>query len=363
MVMIVSFLLVKSFVLGPQGQGLEVFAPAKTVIQAMGVGFNLGNTFDLKANSATFADAKKVIDLYRSAGAKHIRIPITWMDMFEGDNLADEKGNLKKSHPRLAELRKIVGYCTTKNLYVILNTHHEHWLKKSYDGSAKFDSAFSNLWTGIANQFENSSSHVVFEVLNEPEGKMGDWSGPVKPFDQQAIALTRRINEIGYAAIRKTGGNNTKRTVLIMPNGQGNHNMLQPDYPDRSFLPGKGKDPFLGVSVHTYDPWPFCGQDGSNAKWPGEAAIVEPIQKVIRHAQSLGVGIHYGEFGVGRDKDQSLRNSPEAKAFYQAVKKTVVGAGGSVTPWDDRGWFGLIQPSGSGYQFKFNLFPEMVSAK
>lgn len=336
------------------------FSDSKQIVKAMGFGGNLGNTFDLKANPATLEDAKKVIDLYKSAGAKHIRIPTTWMDAYDGDHLADANGNLKSDHPRLKELEKIVQYAVLQNLFVILNTHHEGWLKKSYDGSNSYNSKFRNLWVGISNRFKNIGNRLVFEVLNEPEGTMGQWAGPVKPYDGNAIPLTRQINEVGYEAIRSTGGLNKDRLILLMPNGQGNQFMLKDVYPTADDLPGQGKDPMLAVSVHTYDPWDFCGQEGTNAKYPGAAKVKSGVDQVIAHAAKLGVGIHYGEYGVGRDKDQTLRNSSEAREYYQTVTQTVLKAGGSATPWDDRGWFGLIEKSGEGYKFKFNLVPSML---
>jgi endoglucanase len=336
------------------------FDDSKQIVKAMGFGANLGNTFDLKANPATFGDAKKVINLYMSAGAKHIRIPTTWMDSYDGDHLADANGILNSDHPRLKELEKIIQYCIQQNLFVILNAHHEGWLKKSYDGSDAYDSKFRTLWVGIANKFKYASNRLIFEVLNEPEGTMGQWAGPVKPYDGNAIPLTRQINEVGYQAIRSTGGLNKNRLILVMPNGQGNQYMLEAVYPSAKDLPGQGKDPMIAVSVHTYDPWEFCGQDGTNAKYPGFAKVKSGLDRVIAHAAKLGVGIHYGEYGVGRDKDQSLRDAPEVREYYRTVTQIVLGAGGSCTPWDDRGWFGLIEKSGDGYQFKFNLVPDML---
>lgn len=359
--MFVPFSLV-ALVACDSGVSETVQSPATSVelVRQMGFGGNLGNTFDLKANPATFEDGKKVIDLYKSAGAKHIRFPVTWMDQYGGDHLADANGNLNKSHPRFKELRKLVDYSVGQGLFVILNTHHEGWLKKNYDGSAGFDRKFSTLWKSIATEFKSVDNHLVFEVLNEPEGTMGQWSGPVRPYDKGAIPLTRQINEVGYRAIRESGGKNAKRLILVMPNGQGNQFMLEAVYPTANELPGKGKDPMLAVSVHTYDPWEFCGQDGQNSKYPGVDKVRDGLNKVIEHSRKLGVGIHYGEYGVGREHDQSLRNSAEAKEYYRTVTQTVLGAGGSCTPWDDRGWFGLIEPAGKGYKFKFDLVPSML---
>ncbi len=331
----------------------------RATMKSMGPGFNLGNTFDLNLNPTDLADIRKVVDLYVGAGAKHVRIPVTWMDGFEGDHLADGYGNVKVAHSRLKNLKLAVDYAVGKGLHVVINTHHEHWLKSRYNG-AEHDKVFGRLWTGIATEFKDADSKVIFEVLNEPDGVFGDWSGGAKPDAPEALRLTRHINQVGYDAIRATGGKNSTRIVMVGMNGMGNHSMFDDLYPTADRLPGGGKDPNLVVTVHTYDPWGFCGQDGKTSAYPGAKAVRTSIQAVLDHGAKLGVGLNYGEFGVGRQVNQSERNTTEVKEYYEVVAKTVKAAGMSFTPWDDRGWFGLIEKSGDGYQFKYGLFPSMV---
>ncbi|MFZ4507857.1 MAG: glycoside hydrolase family 5 protein [Fimbriimonas sp.] len=325
----------------------------------MGTGFNLGNTFDIKANPTDLRDVRKVIDLYANAGLTHVRMPVTWMDGFDGDHLADTSGTINTKHARLRELKLAVDYALGKGLYVVINTHHENWLKKNYNGAAH-DAAFANLWKGIATEFKTRNHHLVFEILNEPDGVFGDWGGPVKPYDAIALERTRKINQVGYDAIRATGGSNTSRIIMFGTNGQGNHTMLAPLYPSAETLPGKGKDPYIAATVHSYDPWGFCGQDGVNSACPGDATVKESIEKVLAHAAKLKIGINYGEFGVGRAANQNDRNTPAVKGYYRTVTRTVRAAGMSVTPWDDRGLFGLIEAEQGGYRFKFGIVPEML---
>ena len=107
--------------------------------------------------------------------------------------------------------------------------------------------------------------------------------------DPTALRLTRQINAVGYQAIRDTGGANTTRIVLVMPNGQGNQSQLDDVYPEKDSLPGGGKDRFVAASVHTYDPWAFCGQSGKNTAFPGSAAIQAPMVKVAAHARKFAM--------------------------------------------------------------------------
>lgn len=333
---------------------------AQEITNEMGPGFNLGNTFENGNNTTTLLAAKPIIDAYNNAGMKHIRIPVTWMDRFDNDHLADEDGNVNYNHPRFLELVKVIDYAIDQGLYVVLNTHHEHWLKDEYNGTAFYDDKFTTLWTGIATYFKDYSNHLVFEVLNEPEGQLGEWGGVwPDPTNSQALSYTRKVNEVGYDAIRATGGNNETRIIMVSTNGQGNEVMIEEVYPSKSTLPGAGKDPYLAIQVHSYNPWAFCGQTGSNSAFPGTASIEQAIQKVGRHAKNLGVPVNYGEFGVGRQANQAERNTELVRGYYKTYDQTTLRENMSYSVWDDRGWFGLINSSGT--DFTYNIVPTMLA--
>ncbi|MCG9895391.1 MAG: glycoside hydrolase family 5 protein, partial [Fimbriimonadaceae bacterium] len=154
---------------------------------------------------------------------------------------------------------------------------------------------------------------------------------------------------------------NATRVVVLAPNGQGNQSMLDEVYPSADTLPGGGKDPSLMISVHTYDPWSFCGQTGSNAAFPGTQAIIDPIRAVAAHGRRIGVPVNYGEFGVGRDGRQAERDTDLVRGYYRTVRQTALAEGMSITPWDDRGWFGLTRllPDGRA-EFVFDIVPSMM---
>ena len=84
------------------------FVSAAAVIDSMGTGFNLGNTFDYALQSTTPTSIYPIIDLYANAGMKHIRIPVTWMDGFSGNTLADASGNINFSHARFIQLKAVI---------------------------------------------------------------------------------------------------------------------------------------------------------------------------------------------------------------------------------------------------------------
>lgn len=334
---------------------------AKQVVLDMSSGFNLGNTFDNGNNATTFTSIKPIIDMYHNAGMHHMRIPTTWMDRFI-DKIADDNGNVNTAHPRFVELVKVIDYAISLDMYVVVNTHHEHWLKDHYDGTEVYDAKFRTLWTDIANYFKDYSHKLIFEVLNEPEGTLGenDGSGPFPdPADATAMEYTRKVNLVGYNAIRATGGNNATRVVMVSVNGQGNALNIEEVYPSKASLPGTGTDKYLAIQVHSYNPWAFCGETGSNAAFPGSAFFETGVQNVRIHAQKLDVPINYGEFGVGRSSNTAERNTDLVRGYYRTMANAILGQSMSYSVWDDRGWFGLINASGT--TFTNNIVPYMLN--
>jgi endoglucanase len=343
-----------------ENNNVDKFDSSKAIV-ALGVGFNLGNTFDVDSHPTDADSIKGIMGLYKNIGMAHVRIPITWMDGFDGNTMADENGNVDYAHPRFIELKETIDYALSIGLIVIINAHHEKWLKENYDDSDEQNASFGKLWEGIASFFKDYPPTLIFEVLNEPEGNFGDWSGGTDPYDELSISRTRKINEIGYDAIRQSGGNNQDRIIMISPNGQGNHFMFPIVYPETSYLPNNGTDKYLIVQVHSYDPWEFCGQDGSNIYHPGDEEIKGYLQATQQHAQYLGIPVIYGEFGVGRDANPAERADAVVKNYYRYMAQTTVSLGMAATVWDDRGWFGLLEKNAQNeYAFTYNIVPFML---
>lgn len=334
---------------------------ASSVIDSMGTGFNLGNTFDLASHSTTPETIYKIIDFYYNAGMRHIRIPVTWMEGFGGNTIANANGQINFQHARFIQLKTVIDYAIAKKMYVVLNAHHENWLS-NYDGSENYNAKFRNLWRGIAEHFKNYPQFLIFELLNEPHGKFGDWSGGADPFSNQALTLTRQIYDVGYNVVRETGGANVTRIIMVSTNGMGNHSLIEEVYPNKTYLPGGGTDDYLAIQVHTYDPWSFCGQNGSNSFYPGSSSIENSIRNVATHARLLDVPVNYGEFGVGRESNTNERNTDIVREFYRTIRMTTLDENMSSTVWDDRGWFGLIISNGQGsYIFMYNIVPTMMA--
>ncbi|MEQ8471365.1 MAG: cellulase family glycosylhydrolase [Marinoscillum sp.] len=348
---------------------------ADQVIEEMGFGFNLGNSWERGDNSRDSYTLQKYIDAYADLGAGHVRIPVTWMTpVAGGDNsiMVVKDGNWiqninNPNHNYLEELKQTIDYCISKGLYVIINTHHEDWLKDHYGENGQFDYydiRFDRLWTFIADEFQGYGKKLVFEVLNEPEGQFGQDGTSNVPNATNSL-WTRQINQVGYDAIRNTGGNNSTRIIMVSPNGQSADQQMDDVWPTSSTLPGNGTDNNLAIQVHSYDPWGFCGQTGSTNYYTSQygndldAKIKAEIEAARDHANSLGVPLHYGEFGVGRDNNQSDRDDIRVRSWHRTFVETCLNNEIAVTLWEDRGWYRYI--SNDANSWTYDIVPYMLA--
>ena len=115
----------------------------RTVIDQMGFGWNLGNTFaaydenklpnqglDSEECWGNPKTTEAIIDGLVKKGFKSIRIPVTWHN-----HLVDDKYTVDPDWTK--RVKTIVDICLSKGLYVILNTHHDQ-----ADGSVSYGKGY-----------------------------------------------------------------------------------------------------------------------------------------------------------------------------------------------------------------------------
>lgn len=104
---------------------------AMAFLKKIGVGWNLGNTFDaIKGGWNKFADEmtvetswvgirteERMIEALQNAGFTAIRVPVTWY------NHMDANGNVKEEW--MARVKEVVDYVLDEGLYCIINVHHD----------------------------------------------------------------------------------------------------------------------------------------------------------------------------------------------------------------------------------------------
>ncbi len=187
---------------------IKINKNAMDIVNDMGIGWNLGNTFDsyspfeeMKTPDDQITSwgnnppNKKIFLKIKKYGIKTIRFPVTWM------HFMDNSGKVKEEW--LARVKEVVLWITKARMYCILDVHHdgseENWLAEGMNAKQKFD----YLWTQIANEFKDFNEYLIFEGMNDSVGENFDYITTLT-FSQSFIDI-----------VRNSGGNNGNRLLII----------------------------------------------------------------------------------------------------------------------------------------------------
>ncbi len=273
-------------------------------INNMGRGINIGNTLEPPDEGGWNNPALEeyYFDDYVAAGFSTIRIPIRW------DNHTENVPPYAINETWMSRIEEIVDWGLSRKLFIIINAHHEDWLKNdpSPENLARFDS----IWSQIAVRFQDRSDSLFFEMINEP------YPMPLSTVD----SLNARVLSI----IRKT---NPTRIVLFSGNMySGVWDMVQAAVPDDDYLMGY---------FHSYDPYLF-GLEGEGT-W-GTTSDVNAVKTSFDRAEQwtneTGIPVLLGEFGAVDQCDFNSRSYHYATYVEQALKHHI-----AFTVWDDGGQF------------------------
>ena len=253
--------------------------------KALNLGWNLGNTLDAHSggvsNETVWGNPKAnqaIFNGIKAAGFDVVRIPVTWMGHIgKAPDYHIEEQFLK----RVAE---VVAYAHKAGLAVIINLHHDGstekknnvvsdngWLsinqaRKSEEGMRQVSAQFERVWTQIAVYFKNFGDYLIFESLNEVHD--GNWGWGTESEQRPQYEIVNQWNQLFVNAVRKTGGNNTGR-FLVIP---GYCTVPKHTVAGYFKLPQDSGNTAnkLIVTFHYYDPYEF-GIAGTRQEWGSEA--------------------------------------------------------------------------------------------
>ena len=230
----------------------EITAKARDLAKLMYPGWNLGNTMEPPVNGLSAETSwqstkttQQIIDYVKAQGFKSVRVPCSW-------NCHATNGQIDAQWT--ARVKEIIDYCIQAGLYVVLNDHWDNgWIETNgftdlSEGnvSTKLET-LKNLWTQIATAFRDYDEHLLFAGLNEPN------------CDTQAKTDVLLRYEQGFIdAVRATGGNNAKRTLIVQ--GPSTDIEKTDNYYDVTRLTDTAEGALM-VEVHFYTPWNFCGME------------------------------------------------------------------------------------------------------
>jgi aryl-phospho-beta-D-glucosidase BglC (GH1 family) len=295
---------------GLAGYSLAQLTPQEAAIQ-MQKGINLGNTLEppLEGGWNNPAAQEYYFDMYRYAGFNCVRIPVRW------DQHTQASYPYKIDEAWLDRVEQVADWGLSRGLFIIINAHHEEWIKKNYT-NAVYRERFDSIWSQIATRFKDKSEKLVFEVINEPNGLT----------KAQNDDLHQRIISI----IRKT--NPTRIIVIQGHNWGGSDELIAAAIPADNYLIG---------SFHSYDPYTF-GLLGEGT-W-GSASDINILNNKFLAVKNWSDKVHIpvllGEFGSVGTADYNSRMK-HYKTYVELAQKY----GFIYCAWDDGGDFRIIKRS------------------
>ena len=294
----------------------------------MGPGWNLGNSFDAAdctwlSNPLDYESgwcgvkaSGKLFDAVSAAGFRTVRLPVSW------HNHVDDAYRIDPAW--LDRVAEVVDMALSRDLYVILNIHHDTDLRYYYPDTAHYGNSeryISAVWEQLALRFEDRGEKLIFESINEPRLKDTNWEwspDPKNPVCRDAMDCINRLNQVFVNTVRATGGNNASR-YLMVPGYAAN-----PSYActDLFVLPQDSADNRIIVSVHAYTPYSFAlqmpGTAGFSVGAGGQTSEIGSfMNSLYKRYIANGIPVVIGEFGA-LAKGSNLQARVDYAAYYTA---------------------------------------------
>lgn len=310
------------------------------ITDAMGAGWNLGNQLEA-ANSGTPGETnwgnpvimEDLILAVKDAGFKSIRIPVSYLSMIGNDS------NYTIQSSWLDRVQEVVDFCIDNDLYAIVNMHGDGytsisggWLLCGNSNQSQIKAKYEACWKQIADRFKDYDEHLIFESMNE------EFDGTYGTPNPTAYANINDYNQIFVDTVRKSGGNNDKRWLLI-PGWNTNIDYTAGDYgfklPSDNYLSDSisSDEKRIMISVHYYDPWDFCGTEtgavtqwgdtvtdySKVAGWGDESYMISQFKKMHDKFVAKGYPVVIGEYGSIDKSNYDSNNTANRKEFAYKV--------------------------------------------
>lgn len=287
---------------------------AQDVASRMGIGLNLGNTMEASnstncekityewipvvgnntpKNYETYWGAvettQEVIDGIKAEGFNTVRIPVFWGNMMKND------GTYTIDPAYIGRVKEIVDYCQKDGLYTVVNIHHFDEFIIRRNSVEDCEKIFTRLWTQIAEYFKDYPYTLIFEGYNEYlGGNQFDENGKLVELSKaEGYRLTNALNQAFVDAVRKTGGNNSERVLIVSGYWTNIDNTTAPDF----VMPEDTASDRLMVSVHYVDNAMYWSKKIGGQEWLDYTdAQIELLDKAFL---SKNIPVFMGETSAG----------------------------------------------------------------
>ena len=315
------------------------------ITEAMGPGWNLGNQLEASVNGVPSETAwgnpqitQQTFQMVKNAGFKTVRIPISYLSKigYAPSYTIDSWW--------LSRIKDVVDMALSEGLYVIINMHGDgyttvagSWLlcNASSDQQTAIKAKYENVWRQIAETFSYCDEHLIFESMNE------EFDGTYTTPNRTYYSNINDYNQIFVDTVRKTGGNNAKRWLLIpgwntdIEYTTGNYGFKIPadSYRDDSIPANEQR---IMISVHYYTPWDFCGDGSWNKTSWGTDSEIQTMKDLLTKCYASfvikGYPVVVGEYGAINKNNESSRVK-----FVSELCKASRSMGMIPVIWDNNG--------------------------
>ena len=301
---------------------------AWTAAKAMGIGINIGNTLENTTEWETGWGqpfiTKAYVEALADLGFKTVRLPVAW-------NTYAVKGHISPS--KLRRVGQVVDWITEAGMFCVLDIHWDGgWIdsdpKERFPDtyatfSAEAQEKYPAYWQQIASFFAGKNEMLVFEALNEETNFEKEGS------PEAAFATLTRVNQLFIDTVRSTGGNNSKRLLIVT----GYKTDITQTCSEHYRLPMDTVPHRLLISVHYYTPWQFCGMT-EDADWGkmmptwGTAKDLAELNGLFDKMEDFGsrhdIPVFVGEFGVVAEKEPASRGRWLSAVTQAALSRKMV---------------------------------------
>jgi endoglucanase len=297
------------------------------VVKNLGRGINLGNMLEAPQEGDWGVRIEpRYIELVAN-NFNNVRVPVRWSNHASRDEAAILDGIFA------ARVDNVIDSLIKKNVYVVLDMHHYSQLFGDQVGKGEFEvepeileKRMINIWRQLAERYKDRSPKLIFELLNEPHGKLDSdrWN--------KLLADT-------LAVVRVT---NPNRIVMIGPT----YWNAPKDFPKLK-LPN---DRNLIVQFHSYLPFNFTHQGVTYLpmKLPvgvrccddqQRIEIAGDLDKASQWSIKHGYPVYLGEFGATKAADNDSRAQ-----YARAVRDEAESRGIPWAYWELVSSFGIFDP-------------------
>ncbi|MCR4944489.1 MAG: cellulase family glycosylhydrolase [Clostridium sp.] len=350
---------------------------AGNIVNDINAGWNLGGSLEVfgdwikigtdgkpdKFETAWFnpVTTKAMIDTVKAAGFNAIRIPVTWTQ-----HIGDEASGYKIEEEWMNRVQEVVDYAMEDGLYTIINVHHDvdgdGWLWASDNCVNNKSKKFKAVWNQIADRFKDYDNNLLFEGFNEMLDEKTNWQYPGK----EATTAVNTFNQMFVDTVRKTGGNNKERCLIVNTYAASTDGNVLDDF----VIPQDTRENSLIVQVHFYLPYAYANVIGEYTKqtaWKensGKINIDGTLLNLYNHFTSKGVPVIIGEMAAA-NKDNLSDRAEYSRYIVNESKKYGI----KCFWWDQGGKFEADSKygydTGMGLLNRYTLtwmYPEIVEA-